>query len=1083
MGLGAVVTLLLVAGILRAQDAAVPSKATPSSSIDLSSIGYHELSSIDRLSKGEPNQSLDFLDADHVLLTFNRKKMFQRIPEPPSDHQDRVIHAAVLDLNTGRVLKETDWYLHDRRRYLWSLGNGKVLLRRLNDLYLVDSNLHERLLLNSPKDLLWVSLTPGGRQIITETTIDPSATPGGSQKRRKFEVRFLDTDTLQTVRTIFVRQLVNVTGTSNGYADMVNRGDIWLVRFGPSPTRRRSIIRVRSRTAPDVFFSSENSMIVGRCPGADCDYSTSSFALSGHRLWRQHWPTYRISPEIARSDDSSRVAISTLRLAPSLVGASESDDDATVSRNSQPQDFVQQIQVLESATGTPVLALEPSPAVVTGQNFSLSPDGGRLAVVSRSSLDLYNLPSASPAEEAKYAELKSDVSNEFPLVAAPDADNDTHAPNEEEASKSAETDSSAQPLASSQAAAEENHSSDGQAAAATPAQGSARADAQPTAILKVSSRAVLVDVVVTDRKGVPIRGLHQDDFKVLEDGKSQDLRSFQEFEESSTDKPAANPAEAVAPKPSPNVFSNKTHGPESGAIVLVLFDMLNTPTQEQAYARDQLIKFLSSKPKDLQFALCTMSSGSSHLQLVQGFTSDENVLLAAAKSKKNVPRDARWDVARTGTKQNVDMVQILAQEGQSSGFQNLVRTLQHSEVQQQVMDTNERVGITLDSMTSLARYLSGISGRKNIVWLSGSFPVAIAAATNSGNYQVDNPNYNYRIRQVTNLLAESQIAVYPVDIRGMLTGALDAGTATVVPHAPSMNPKVGGGPGSRILAPTPSVPQNFQAFEQEGAERDTLLQFALATGGTAFLSTNGIREAIATASEQGSNYYTLSYSPANKAYDGKFRKITVQLAQKGYTLHYRRGYYADDVYSAARDAELARRARFVALQHASPISHQFAFSVRIAPLGGKKKIDRGKLGAVSVPSRKKATPPAQLEAEHYLIDYSMDGTEPSFQFKDSNYTNTLLLMVASFDRDGNMLSVLSSLGTRQLQQSEYEKTIAKEFGVQQEVDIPADAASIRIGIQDQMSNHLGTVDIPLPVPPDPTLVQSAKNPMPELEKD
>ncbi len=1069
---------------MAAQDAAASPQPAPSSHIDLSPTGYRELSRMDRLSEDEPNQSLDFLDADHVLLTFNRKKMFQRLPEPTSDHQDRVIHAVVLDLNSGQVLKEADWYLHDRRRYLWPMGHGKILLRRQNDLYIIDSNLQERLLLKSPKDLLWVSLTPGGGQIITETETDtPSAT--GAQSRPKFEVKFLDVDTLQTVRTVFVRQLVNMTGTSTGYADLIHKSDIWLVRFGPSPTRRRNIIRVRSQTPPDVFFTTENSMVVGRCPAVACDYSTTSFSLSGNRLWRQHWPKYRVSPQVVRSDDGSRVAIGTLQISPAAIAATPSDPDApTFSPDPQPEMFVQQVQVLESATGTSVLKIEPSPAVVTGQNFSLSPDGRRLAVISGSTLELYSLPAASPAEEAKYAELRSDVSHEFPLASAPDTDKDAAPGVQEDAAKSAEAEAP-QSAAPAQNASGENQNSSGSAASATPAPVSIRTETQPSTVLKVSSRAVLVDVVVTDRKGAPVRGLRQDDFKVLEDGKPQDLRSFQEIEDGSADKPIDKPVPAADSKPSPNVFSNKARGPESGAIVLVLFDMLNTPPQDQAYARDQLIKFLSSKPKDLQFALCTMTSGSSHLQLVQGFTSDENVLVAAAKGKKNLPRDARWNVARAGTEQNVEIVQGLAREGQSSGFQNLVRTLQHSQAQQQVMDTNERAGITLDSMMSVARYLSGIPGRKNIVWLSGSFPVALAASTDSGNYQVDNPNYNSKIRQVTNLLAESQVAVYPVDVRGMVTGALDAGSAGAVPQAPSLDPQGGGGPGSHILNPTSSVPQNFQAYEQEAAERDTLLQFALATGGTAFLNTNGIRDAIATAAQQGSNYYTLSYSPANKAYDGKFRKISVQLDQKGYTLHYRRGYYADDVHSAAHDAELARRARLVALQHASPISHQFAFTVRIAPVGGKKKIDREKLGAISKPLPKNATPPTQLEAQHYLIDYSMDGSEPTFQFKESSYTNTLMLMVAAYDHDGNILSVLSSVALRHLQQPEYEKTIAKEFGVQQEVDLPVEAASVRIAIQDQMSNHLGTVDIPLPVPPDPAFVKSAKNPnpMPELEKD
>jgi hypothetical protein len=42
---------------------------------------------------------------------------------------------------------------------------------------------------------------------------------------------------------------------------------------------------------------------------------------------------------------------------------------------------------------------------------------------------------------------------------------------------------------------------------------------------------------------------------------------------------------------------------------------------------------------------------------------------------------------------------------------------------------------------------------------------------------------------------------------------------------------------------------------------------------------------------------------------------------------------------------------------------------------------------------------------------------------------------------------------------------------------------MRLGVQDQMSNHLGTVDVPLPVPPDPNVPRKTKNTLPEIEPD
>jgi len=286
-----------------------------------------------------------------------------------------------------------------------------------------------------------------------------------------------------------------------------------------------------------------------------------------------------------------------------------------------------------------------------------------------------------------------------------------------------------------------------------------------------------------------------------------------------------------------------------------------------------------------------------------------------------------------------------------------------------------------------------------------------------------------------------------------------------------------------MISPSPNIPQDMQALAQQAAERDTLVQFATATGGKAFYNSNGIREAIALAVEQGSNYYSLSYSPTNKIYNGKFRKIKVQLAQKGYTLHYRQGYYADDANAAAKDAELSRRTRAVAMQHGSPPSRQILFSVTVAPLGGKKKVERGKFGDGLVPAKKQDLPPL-IDAQRYSIDYSVEGSELRFiPLENASYRNVLTLMVTSFDREGKMLSGLSDIGASNLDPAVYKSVVSGEFRVHQEADVPVDAASLRVGIQDQMSNHLGTLEIQLPVPPLPNVARRVRDRLPEIEPD
>src|SRR5215831_6690537 len=329
-------TVAMVVPVFAVQEtpAAVKSDAEPSTRIDLSAVGFHEPSRMDRIAEYQHSLSLDFIDANQVLLTFNRKQLIQRLPECPADHEDRLMHAAVLEIPSGKVVVETDWYLHDRRRYLWPMSSGKFLLRKWNSLYVVDSNLQETLLLKSPKDLLWLSVTPDGSEVIIETENDKKPGDAGhqpsSKTQPKFVVQFFDLKTKAYLRTLLFNNLTNLTGTSAGYADVIRKHDVWLLRFGPSAAKRHNLARVRSQTVPVVLYPTESTLLIGRCATSGCNYGVTAFTLTGQRLWRQHWPGLRSFPEVSRSGDSSRFSVSTLLVESGPSGPTnsiDSDDD------------------------------------------------------------------------------------------------------------------------------------------------------------------------------------------------------------------------------------------------------------------------------------------------------------------------------------------------------------------------------------------------------------------------------------------------------------------------------------------------------------------------------------------------------------------------------------------------------------------------------------------------------------------------------------------------------------------------------------------------------------------------------------
>ncbi|MGC2182692.1 MAG: hypothetical protein WA637_05395, partial [Terriglobales bacterium] len=372
----------------------------PNVQIDLAPAEYMGLSRGARLS-GTPNVSLNFLDARHILLTFNPKRLFTRLPDCPPTHDDRLMHVAVLEVPSGKVVKQADWYLHDTRRYLWELRQGRILLRRLNRLYEVNADLEEKLVLDSLQELLWVSVTPGGKQIITETRVPSASKDGNSKEKVRARITFLDSKSMAVQRVIESQGTINLQATESGFSDVRNFGGVWLVRFGPAVHDRVNITRVKARRPPNILYSSANTMLVGRCALSGNDYIVSAFTVTGTHLWKQRWSECRYTPAVTASADGSRFAASSLTV---------SSDAAPAGGDGPEQDGLEQtVQVFDTAGGGSALSVRVAPPVVDGVNYALSPDGTQLAVLEATTLSIFSLPEMSADERTKYLAIKDDA--------------------------------------------------------------------------------------------------------------------------------------------------------------------------------------------------------------------------------------------------------------------------------------------------------------------------------------------------------------------------------------------------------------------------------------------------------------------------------------------------------------------------------------------------------------------------------------------------------------------------------------------------------------------------------------------------
>lgn len=533
-------------------------------------------------------------------------------------------------------------------------------------------------------------------------------------------------------------------------------------------------------------------------------------------------------------------------------------------------------------------------------------------------------------------------------------------------------------------------------------------------VIHENVRRVVVDVVVTDANEKPVRGLTRDDFSIAEDGTPQPVLSFDVHDfEAAQDVPSAE----LPPLP-PNTFTNVPREPERGPLYVILYDMVNMTMDDQGMARKQLLRFVSAKPPGVRFAIFVLSDG---LRLVQGFTDDPYQLFAALDPKS--------------PKAHVPKVFLY---GANYG-QGQIRHIRWA-------------------FTQIAKFLDGFPGRKNVMWVTGSLASSILPTADRSTEAI---NYNDEIKEAIDAMARSQVAVYPVDVRG------------VVPTHVIANP---GG-----VASTDSSELN--------ASYSTEDDVAIATGGHAFYSVNGLGEALAAATIAGGNYYTLTYAPSNQRYDGQLRNIKVNLSKPGYDLAYRRCYFGGNSDSASRHKNSAasdaaeqengkpRNSLLTNMRHGAPMAHQIVFKAHVYAMGPPAKATPEQMLnlANQQPRGNDKNRPAKSSSpvlQAYAIDYALPAQELKPQSPADGRPRFLLEMaVAAFDGDGQVLTSKVDHARDTIASSPWNvgagAPASSFYRAQQQIAVPLNATSIRFAVKDVSTDRVGTMELTLPLTPEP----------------
>ncbi|HEY6328205.1 MAG TPA: VWA domain-containing protein [Blastocatellia bacterium] len=424
---------------------------------------------------------------------------------------------------------------------------------------------------------------------------------------------------------------------------------------------------------------------------------------------------------------------------------------------------------------------------------------------------------------------------------------------------------------------------------------SQKADQKSDQKITIGTSEVLLDVVVRDKKGKPVKDLGAVDFEIYEDGVKQDIKSFRVHQSEAGEYSATAGSQGTGAA----ATSGRVSGPPNPfaglGVVALVFDRLSPNARE--LARKAAQSYVSSIGKDDLAGVFLIDLS---MKVLQPFTNNTDLLSKAVDqagslatsnftSNANQTADLAAKIAvleEEGAAPNPGVAQGGSGGRQGSGPPPGNSAFELAEMKmtfnilsmEENLERDDQGYATTNSLLAVVNSLKAVEGRKAVIYFSEGMAIP--------------PAVERRFRAVISAANHANVSIYPIDAAGLRTDSTLAATAKQqnAIMTERMAVQETGAEDTTGKPMTRSLERNEDVLRLD--PNSGLGELADQTGGFAIKDTNSLKSGLSRIDEDLRFHYVLSYVPKQGNYDGQFRKISVKLDKAALDVQTRKGYYA-----------------------------------------------------------------------------------------------------------------------------------------------------------------------------------------------